>query len=88
MWSEPLSPYQAPEYKRDVILSEIEAASPWLEVERVIDDTTRYDLMSREIESGGVIALFQGRSEIGPRALGHRSIIADPRKKGFGAIYQ
>lgn len=26
-----------------------------------------------------VVALFQGRSEIGPRALGNRSIIADPR---------
>jgi carbamoyltransferase len=26
-----------------------------------------------------VVALYQGRSEFGPRALGHRSIIADPR---------
>ena len=39
--------------------------------------------MSEEIESGGVIAWFQGRSEMGPRALGHRSILADPRKKGL-----
>lgn len=28
-----------------------------------------------------IIAWFQGKSEIGPRALGHRSIIVDPRKK-------
>ena len=27
-----------------------------------------------------VIAWFEGRSEFGPRALGHRSVIADPRK--------
>jgi carbamoyltransferase len=27
-----------------------------------------------------VIGWFEGRSEIGPRALGHRSILADPRK--------
>jgi carbamoyltransferase len=26
-----------------------------------------------------VIALYQGRSEFGPRALGHRSILGDPR---------
>ena len=31
------------------------------------------------IDSQKVIGLFQGRMEFGPRALGHRSIIADPR---------
>ncbi|HEX8337273.1 MAG TPA: carbamoyltransferase C-terminal domain-containing protein, partial [Pyrinomonadaceae bacterium] len=31
------------------------------------------------IESGRVVALYNGRSELGPRALGHRSILADPR---------
>lgn len=31
------------------------------------------------IASGQVIAWFQGRSEFGPRALGHRSVLADPR---------
>jgi carbamoyltransferase len=29
-----------------------------------------------------VIAWFQGRSEFGPRALGHRSLLADPRPAG------
>jgi len=28
-----------------------------------------------------VIAWFEGRSEIGPRALGHRSLLADPRQR-------
>jgi carbamoyltransferase len=28
----------------------------------------------------GVAAWFQGRSEYGPRALGHRSLLADPRR--------
>lgn len=32
------------------------------------------------IADGSVVGLFQGRSELGPRALGHRSILADPRK--------
>jgi len=29
----------------------------------------------------GVVGWFQGRAEFGPRALGHRSILADPRNK-------
>jgi carbamoyltransferase len=29
----------------------------------------------------GVVAWFEGRSEFGPRALGHRSLLADPRRK-------
>jgi len=32
------------------------------------------------ISEGNVLGWFQGRSEFGPRALGNRSIIADPRK--------
>ena len=31
------------------------------------------------IKGGLTVALFNGRSELGPRALGHRSILADPR---------
>lgn len=36
---------------------------------------------SRLIAEGKVVAWFQGRSEIGPRALGNRSILADPRNQ-------
>ena len=36
---------------------------------------------AEDLKSGRVIAWFEGRSEIGPRALGHRSIIADARDK-------
>lgn len=35
--------------------------------------------LARELAAGKVIGWFQGRSEFGPRALGHRSILADPR---------
>jgi carbamoyltransferase len=31
------------------------------------------------IESGNIVAIFQGRSEGGPRALGNRSLLFDPR---------
>jgi carbamoyltransferase len=36
------------------------------------------------LANGNVIAWFQGRSEFGPRALGNRSILADPRRPDVG----
>lgn len=36
------------------------------------------DLMAFMVAQGGVIALYQGSAETGPRALGHRSILANP----------
>jgi carbamoyltransferase len=38
------------------------------------------DAVAAIIADDGVVAWFQGRSEFGPRALGHRSLLADPRK--------
>ena len=37
------------------------------------------EVAARTLASGGVVAWFQGRAEFGPRALGNRSILADPR---------
>ena len=34
------------------------------------------------LAANGVVAWFQGRGEYGPRALGHRSLLADPREPG------
>ncbi|MGB9599850.1 MAG: carbamoyltransferase [Myxococcota bacterium] len=36
---------------------------------------------ANEIANGKIIGWFQGRMEAGPRALGNRSILADPRKR-------
>jgi len=46
------------------------------------------DIIAEMIEllaDGKVVGLFQGKSELGPRALGHRSILADPRRLGLKA---
>jgi carbamoyltransferase len=37
------------------------------------------DLMAYMTAQDGIIALYQGAAETGPRALGHRSILANPR---------
>jgi carbamoyltransferase len=38
-----------------------------------------YSYVSDLIIKGNIVALFQGKSEAGPRALGNRSILYDPR---------
>ncbi len=43
-------------------------------------DEEVYDKVTDCIINGGVVGWFQGRAEFGPRALGHRSILADPRR--------
>ena len=40
----------------------------------------------RAIERGSVVGWFQGRMEWGPRALGNRSILADPRREDMKEI--
>jgi len=35
------------------------------------------------LAAGATVGLFRGRSEVGPRALCHRSILADPRRKSM-----
>lgn len=37
--------------------------------------------VASEIEKGKIVCWFQGRSEFGPRALGNRSFLSDPRRK-------
>ena len=37
------------------------------------------DFIAKELENGKVVAWFQGRSEFGPRALGNRSFLANPK---------
>jgi carbamoyltransferase len=41
--------------------------------------TPDYEFIAKQLASGKIIGWFQGRSEFGPRALGNRSILADPR---------
>ena len=43
-------------------------------------DEQLFDTVTECLLKGGVVGWFSGRSEFGPRALGGRSIIADPRR--------
>jgi carbamoyltransferase len=39
--------------------------------------------VARDLANGRIVGWFQGRFEMGPRALGNRSILADPRRPGM-----
>lgn len=43
------------------------------------DESTLMSLVAKELDEGKVVGWFQGRMEFGPRALGNRSILGDPR---------
>jgi carbamoyltransferase len=83
LWSIPLSPYLGADPSEAEMKVAIDKAEPWLQVEVIRKERELLKMIVDEIESGGVVALYQSRSELGPRALGHRSILADPRKKGL-----
>ncbi len=44
-----------------------------------LNDDELYDKITNKLIEPGVVGWFSGRAEFGPRALGGRSIIADPR---------
>jgi len=70
--------YLGPEFNQDEIEKELEAAGANFETlnyDELIDKTA--NLLSNE----RAIGWFQGRMEFGPRALGARSILGDPRSE-------
>ncbi len=72
--------YTGPEFSDEEIEDALSAAG--LEAER-LDDDALFDAVAERIAEGDVVGWFQGRMEFGPRALGHRSIVADPRSSSM-----
>jgi carbamoyltransferase len=50
------------------------------------DEAELYDVVSDCLINGGVVGWMSGRAEFGPRALGGRSILADPRREDAKAL--
>ena len=67
---------------------EIEAAlqEHSLAFERIDDDGPLLAEVARGLAEGAVVGWYQGRTEWGPRALGNRSILADPRRAEMKAL--
>jgi carbamoyltransferase len=81
--SMPFAPYTGPEFSNEEIRRELEASN--LEYQDLSDDET-VARAAIDIADGLVVGWFQGRMEFGPRALGNRSILADPRRSNIKEI--
>lgn len=86
---EPVAPdemsgaYLGPEYSDQAIESVVAQYSG---VASRLDDSELFEHVAQLIADGNVIGWFQGRMEFGPRALGHRSILGDPRRQDMQEI--
>ncbi|NNC95034.1 MAG: carbamoyltransferase [Chitinophagales bacterium] len=66
-----------PAFIRDNIIEALKNSNLiWEEIESIESNLER---TAKIISEGKIVGFFQGRMEFGPRALGHRSILADPR---------
>jgi carbamoyltransferase len=69
--------FTGPEYSDDECARAVGAAG--LAAVNLSDDEL-FPEVARRIAEGEVVGWFQGRMEFGPRALGNRSIVVDPRR--------
>jgi len=72
----PAFPYLGFHYSNDECAAAFHAAGLRCEF---YDDTTLAKQLAKLLANGRICGLLRGRSEAGPRALGNRSIVADPR---------
>jgi len=80
-----------PDYDALAMIHALEMRSDELQkarcgVEKIEDEEKRCRRTAEEVAAGKVVGWFQGRMEWGSRALGNRSIVADPRRPGMKEI--
>ncbi len=68
--------YLGPEYSEDVIKKELSRLGAKFEI---LNEDEIIEKTSKDLSDGYAVGWFQGRMEFGPRALGGRSILGDPR---------
>ena len=68
--------YLGPEYSQSYIENELTKIGANF---TVIDEDNLISITADDLANGEAIGWFQGRMEFGPRALGNRSILGDPR---------
>ncbi|MEX2363082.1 MAG: carbamoyltransferase C-terminal domain-containing protein, partial [Balneolaceae bacterium] len=68
--------FLGPQFEEFELLTSIQKFKP---VYKKLTEDQLYTEVANLLADGNVIGWFQGRMEFGPRALGNRSILADPR---------
>jgi carbamoyltransferase len=76
-------PFYGPEHRPERIEAALAEFAGGIEVHRCETLDEACAAAARLIAEGRVIAWYRGRMEFGPRALGHRSILADPGHPGM-----
>jgi len=76
--------FWGPSYDEQTILNSIKAKKLKYQKFDGVDDLTKY--AAKVIVDSNVVGWYQGRSEWGPRALGNRSILANPANKNMKDI--
>jgi carbamoyltransferase len=71
-------PFLGPEHSQAEINKALTDAGSRIEVTRFSNLEQTCSEAARLIKAGRVLGWYRGRMEFGPRALGHRSILADP----------
>ena len=72
--------FAAGEIEELIARRQSEISSSGCKVEKIADEGELCRRTARAIADGKVVGWFQGRMEWGPRALGNRSILCDPRR--------
>jgi carbamoyltransferase len=75
--------YLGPAYAPEQIRAELDTLGAKYSV---LDDDTLFSRTAQLLNEENVIGWFQGRMEFGPRALGGRSIIGDPRSSRIQSV--
>lgn len=68
--------YLGPEFSQAQIEADLSAAGAKFEI---LDDAALIEMTAQGLADGKAVGWMQGRMEFGPRALGGRSILGDPR---------
>ena len=75
--------YLGPRYSETEVTTELDQVEA---VYERFEDKVLFKLLSDFFEEGKIVGWFQGRMEFGPRALGARSILADPRNPEIQSV--
>jgi len=75
--------YLGPQYMPEQIKTELDEMGAKY---KIVDDATLFSRAAQLLAEENVIGWFQGRMEFGPRALGGRSIIGDPRSAKMQSV--
>ena len=75
--------YLGPQYSNESIQHFLDSAGSKYEV---LDDSAMMEKLADILAAENVVGWFQGRMEFGPRSLGGRSIIGDPRSSKMQSV--